>query len=105
MTLELAVLIAFTALMFLGTARTVGRVFEYIHAGQSVPTLLWRDVVERTGLALPFLLISMSRVLGLGGFLSKEDWWVAVTAAPALLSAGVYAYYEFFVIDTHQASE
>jgi len=101
MTIEFLVLVVFTALLSLGTIRTLARLVEYANARRPIPVLLWRDVVGQAGLALPFLLIAISRALGLGPVLAKMDWWILLTSVPAIISVATYAYYEYFVIDKY----
>lgn len=97
--LEALFALLFIVLLVLGTGRTIYRLLEYRRASVPVPLILWRDVFSRTGLTVPFALILVVRALGLQPFVAGQTWWIVLTSVPAIFSVGVYAYFEYFIID------
>lgn len=92
----------FLLLLLIGTASTYVRWLRYRRLRIPAPVLLKRDAVLLGGLAIPFLLISAVRVVGISA-VSGEDgpqiWWLLLTGLPAIVAIAVYVYYELAVIE------
>lgn len=92
----------FLLLLLIGTASTYVRWLRYRRLRIPAPVLLKRDAILLGGLAIPFLLISAVRVIGIStvsGENGPELWWLLVTGIPAVLAIAVYVFYELFVIE------
>lgn len=102
MDLEAVFFVTFVSLLLAGLLRTVARLLEYVHARKPIPVILWRDVLSRGGTGFPLALILVVRATDHIPVVSGQLWWVIVTSVPAIFGAGVYAYFEFFVIDKRE---
>jgi hypothetical protein len=76
---------------------------RYRLAQQKPPLILYRDVIARLGLAIPFDAILFARAIREFGVdttgLVANPWWIYGTSLPAVLGAAVYAYFELFIIE------
>jgi O-antigen/teichoic acid export membrane protein len=93
----------FLLLLVMGATSTLVRYIRYRREKIEPPVLLKRDVALLVGLALPFLLISAVRALGLTSVVTGEDgpqlWWLIATGPPGIIAIAVFVYYELFVIE------
>lgn len=101
---NLIALVLFSVAISIGAVMTMGRLLRYLHSGQRPPRLLWRDVIARLSLALPFVAILTVRALGAFGIdtstLVADPRWIVPTSAFAVFGAWLYVYYEIFVIES-----
>lgn len=92
--------VAFVIGLGLGAAVTVGRLIRYWRNHEDPPALLWRDVVTRLTLALPFAGILLIRFFGLRPLDEWwGPWWLIISGALAVIGVWHYLYYEVFVIE------
>ena len=98
---NIVVLLLFLSLLVLGAGATVLRGFHYLAVHEPMPKLLVRDMISRTGLAVPLTLLFGVRFLmpfiSIQG-LAQNPVWVLGTTVPAIVGVAVYAYYELFVL-------
>lgn len=107
---QLAAFLLFVVFVIGGAALTTIRLARYIWQRDHVPLILWRDVLARNGLAIPFTAILAVRVLrDTFGWDTSElvtsPWWVLSTSLPAVIGAGVYLYFEIFIIERGQVEK
>jgi hypothetical protein len=101
--LQIALLLLFTIFVTIGAITTTARLIRYRRIHADVPLILWRDVIARNSLALPFIAIMVVRAMrATGSDVSDlvEGWpWVLFTSLPAVIGAAIYAYFELFIIE------
>lgn len=100
---QTAFLIVFTLAIVGGSITTTARLIRYRLAHQRIPLILWRDVIARTSLAMPFVAIFSARVARASGYdtapLITSMEWIVATSLPPTLGALIYLYFELFVIE------
>lgn len=100
--LQITFLALFVLFVLGGSYTTTRRLIHYRAASQPIPVLLWRDVIARNGLAIPFgsiLVLRALRSFGVNIDFAMELWWILFTSLPAVIGAAYYLYCEIFVID------
>lgn len=97
-TINVLVFAAFVVLLLIGTTSTIIRAVRYQIAREPIPLILIRDLISRTGITVPIAMVFAARALNIGG-LQDNLAWIAVTALPALIGVGTYAYFEVFILD------
>lgn len=85
----------------------VTRILRYRRAGIKTPELLWRDLISKTGLAMPISLVLLARLAmaqAPAAVSPISSWlpWMLWTTLPPILGMGTFLYYEWFVIDHWQ---
>jgi hypothetical protein len=101
--LQVILLLLFTLFVAIGAITTTNRLRRYAIRHQAIPIILWRDVIARNGLALPFIAIMIvrsARAFGVDVDPIVNNWpWVLFTSSPAVIGAAIYAYFELFIIE------
>jgi hypothetical protein len=101
--LQVILLLLFTLFVTIGAITTTNRLRRYAIRHETIPVILWRDVIARNGLALPFIAIMVvrsARAFGVDVDPIVNDWpWVMFTSSPAVIGAAIYAYFELFIIE------
>lgn len=101
--LQAIFLTLFTLFAAIGAYTTSRRLLRYLRNNEDVPLILWRDVLARNLLALPFLAILFVRslrVFGVDVDAIITSWqWVVFTSGPAVLGVAIYAHFEIFIIE------
>lgn len=100
---QILFLIVFTLAILGGAITTTARLIRYLRLGESPPVILWRDVIARNSLAIPFLAIFAVRAARAMGYdvawIVESIWWVLATSIPPTIGALIYVYFELYVIE------
>lgn len=106
---QTAIFVAFSVFIALGAVTTTARLIRYWRKNSRPPLLLYRDVVARLSLAIPFGAILGARIvrnlLHFDDGFTRTWWWALATGIPAVIGAAIYLYFELFVIERAKGSE
>lgn len=105
-TANAVIFVTFVSILITIAVLLVVRVARYLRIGEGPPLLLWRDVLDKVGLAVPFAGILYFRSQGV--IPQIQDWgpiWVIGSGTLAIGGLAAYLIIELFFIERGRAED